>query len=373
MSDTIGFDVGTGNLISAKYKENKIEFNYMRNCYLPISSYDIESSELSNTPLDYIEFKDEDGEIQEFLIISEDALRFSNIFGKTPERPMQHGMISTKNISAIDIITLMVEKLISDDNKKIKKVIYSIPADPIDSNQSALLYHQRVFESIFNVLEYDCKAINEGLAVIYSECEKTNYSGIGISFGAGLTNICCAYKGTPVLTFSINKGGDWIDNEVGNALNTTPSRVSSIKERNLDLSESSTKKSKNRKETMIRDALKMYYKNLIDYVLNLIVKKFSENSDGLQIDEEIPIVISGGTSGPNGFVELFKEVLSSYKEFPYEISEVRHAENFLEAVALGCLKYGNWKKEEKNERNFKDVNKNDIAQEVPGLSNKSSK
>ena len=59
---------------------------------------------------------------------------------------------------------------------------------------------------------YQVKSINEGLAVIYSELESTNYTGIGISCGGGLCNVCVAYLSVPVMSFSIPKAGDYIDN-----------------------------------------------------------------------------------------------------------------------------------------------------------------
>jgi len=53
---------------------------------------------------------------------------------------------------------------------------------------------------------YGAKSINEGLAVVFSELEKENFSGIGISFGGGLTNVSLAYLSVPAFSFAIGKG-----------------------------------------------------------------------------------------------------------------------------------------------------------------------
>ena len=38
----------------------------------------------------------------------------------------------------------------------------------------------------------------------------------------------------------------------------------------------------------------------------------------------------------DGFVEMVRQVIEQY-EFPFEVSEIRHAGNPLTAVAEGCL------------------------------------
>lgn len=342
----IGVDIGTGNLVSAAKNKNKIDILSIRNMFLPISADIINSSEISNTKLDYVEFKDDDGDVESVFILGEDAYKFGNIFGKEVRRTMSRGVISTQEIDAIDVITLMVEKLTGTLKDKDGYCVYSIPAESIDDKMPPVLYHERVFNKIFKTLGYESKSLNEGMAVIFSECKDTNFSGIGISFGAGLVNVACSYKGTPVLTFSLTRSGDWIDKSVGDSLGIIPNRITSIKENNLDLMNPSFG---NKKERRIREALSYYYSNLIEYVLRNIVEKFNENSDGLHIDEEIPIIVSGGTSKPEGFLELFQEVFDNVRDFPYTISEIKLAKDQLNSVAIGCLEYAMWDKGIKEE------------------------
>ena len=335
----VGVDVGTGNLVSATQNDKNTDVISMRNMFLPISSDFINSSDISNTKLDYVEFKNDEGEIESVFILGEDAYKFGNIFGKEVKRTMSRGVISTKEIDAIDVITLMMQKLVGTTDKGY--CVYSVPAESIDEKMPPVLYHERVFGKIFNTLGFEAKPINEGMAVIYNECKNDNFSGIGISFGAGLVNIACAYKGTPVLTFSLVRSGDWIDRNVGDSLGIIPNRITSVKENNLDLMNPGKG---HKKDKRIREALSYYYGSLIEYVLNKIVEKFNEDSDGLYIEDKIPIIISGGTSKPIGFIDLFKDVFSKVHNFPYEISEIRLSSDQLNAVALGCLSYANMDK-----------------------------
>lgn len=340
-----GVDVGTMYLCTAVRSDgNQVEINSMRNMFLPISTDVLETNELTNTELDYVIQKDDDGDDEKIFIIGEDAFRFSQIFGTEVRRPMSKGVISTGEIDAIDVLTVMLEKLIGRTEGGF--VVYSVPAQSVDLETPPVLYHERVFGRIFSTLGYQSKHINEALAIVFSECKNSSYTGITISFGAGLTNVCCAYKGQPTLTFAISRGGDWIDSNVSSSLGVVQSRVTLIKEKDLDLLNPARGK---KKESRIREALAFYYDELIRYVLNVFIKKFEESSDGLNIDTEIPIVVSGGTSKAMNFVELFRKIFNNTKNFPYDISEIRQAVDPLTAVAKGCLLYAIWDQQKKKE------------------------
>ena len=69
------------------------------------------------------------------------------------------------------------------------------------------------------------KSINEGLAVVYAEMESTNYTGIGISCGGGLCNVCLSYLSVPVFSFSIPKAGDFIDNSAASVTGERANRI----------------------------------------------------------------------------------------------------------------------------------------------------
>lgn len=337
----VGVDIGTMNIISsviADDNQNQMQIDKIRNMFLPVSTDILETNELTNSQLDYIIQKDSDsGSNDQIFIIGDDAFKFSQIFGSEVKRPMRKGVISAGEMDAIDVLTSMVQKLIGTVEKGYS--IYSIPARAIDIEAPPVLYHERVFNKIFQTLGYDSKPINEALAIIFSECKNSNFTGIAISFGAGLTNVCCAYKGQPTITFSVSRGGDWIDHNVATSIGVVESRVTNVKERDLDLLNPNIGK---KKERRVREALVFYYEELIDYVLKHFIDQFNDDTDGFGIDDSIPIIISGGTSKPSNFVEFFQNVFDTKKDFPYNISEIRHAEDPLTSVSKGCLIYGLW-------------------------------
>jgi hypothetical protein len=342
----IGCDIGTMFCVCAKQLEGeKIKIKSMRNMFLPVSDNMINVSEIANTQIEYVEAKETEDENGSLYIIGEDSYRFANIFNQSVRRPMAKGVISANEIDALDVLTLMIEKLIGG---KVKDgyCIYSVPAAAVDIETPPVLYHEKVFGMIFSKLGYKAEPLNEAMAIIFSECQKENLSGIAISFGAGLTNVVCSYKGAPTLTFAVSRGGDWIDENAASSLGIIPNRITSVKEKpDFDLLNPT---SKNKKEKRVKNAISFYYKSLIEYVLTIISRKFNEDADGLQIDEKIPIIVSGGTSKPQGFVEMFKEVFNNIKEFPYDVSEIRQAKDPLSAVAEGSLLYAIWNQKRKD-------------------------
>jgi hypothetical protein len=344
----IGCDIGTMFCVCAKQlNDDKMKIKSMRNMFLPVTDNMISTSEIANTQIDYVEAKDEDDEQGSLYIIGEDSYRFANIFNQKVRRPMSKGVISADEIDALDVLTLMLEKLIGGRVKN-GYCVYSIPAESIDIDTPPVLYHEKVFNMIFSKLGYTSEPLNEAMAIIFSECQKENLSGIAISFGAGLTNIACSYKGAPTLTFAVSRAGDWIDECSATSLGIVPNRITSIKEKeDFDLMNPFCK---NKKERRVRNAISFYYKALIEYVLKVIITKFNEDADGLQINEKIPIIVSGGTSKPQGFLELFKEVFDTFSDFPYEISEIRHAKDPLSAVAEGSLLYALWNQKRKDKK-----------------------
>ncbi len=64
--------------------------------------------------------------------------------------------------------------------------------------------------------------------------------------------------------------------------------------------------------------------------------RLSRSTDLPKFTAPIPIVISGGTSRAEGFIEAFTRSLRA-AEFPLQIKEVRPAKDPLRAVARGCL------------------------------------
>lgn len=321
----VGADIGTMNICCARSDSTIVKTT--RNVFLELDPEETEISDLAN--VSFIR-NEEDNKL---FIIGADAFVFANIFSQQVSRPMESGLISPKELYAIDVLSLMVRDLIGDVKDKDVYCSYSIPAEAIDKKRS-ITYHEKVFGRILSSIGVNHTPVNEAMAIIYSECASELFSGIAISFGAGMSNTVVSYKGIEALKFSTARSGDWIDQNVAESLSIIQNRVTNIKEKNLDLTKGFIKE-KNKKTRRILEALEYYYSALVEYTIKKIIQEFNDKVD-VEIDEEIPLIVSGGTSLPNGFLNLFKDILRKY-ELPFRISKIRRAKNPLTAVASGLL------------------------------------
>ena len=315
-----GIDVGTMNIVSAQQDGGETVFVSQRNSFVEIEYSDMAERMLSRSDVLHIRKDDK------VYVVGDDALNFANIFNEETRRPMKHGILSSEEKSAIPMIKLILEQVIGEPDRPNERVYFSTPADPIDSDLSTL-YHQKTLESFLGDIGYDPEPINEGMAVIYSELADHNFTGLGISFGAGMTNVCLSYYAVPVMTFSVARGGDWIDEQTATATGESVDKVTSIKEEDFKLDFTTDAGG-------VEGALSIYYDNLLDYVIENVAREVNEEDveEGL----DVPVVVTGGTASPPGFEKLFQDRLDN-ADIPFSISDVRKAEEPLYSVARGAL------------------------------------
>ena len=322
----LGLDVGTMNLVCAgANKSGKIDISTLRNVFLTVDKTHMEEMDLSK--ISHVRIDDS------LFILSNDAYNFANIFGHNISRSMQRGMISPEDINATDVLAVMIQELIAPKKgEKPGKCVYSVPGDPINS-RSNILYHQNILSRIISELGFEAEPLNEAVAIVYAECADTDFSGISMSFGAGLTNVAVVYKTIPVMEFALTRGGDWIDDNVAMAVGTIPNRVVAIKEKDFDINRFDAGRKKERK---VREALGYYYTSLINHVVTSSLNELEKRDLDLGFPDSIPLIISGGTSLAGGFLNLIRQQVERVN-WPLDLSEIRYAGDPLSCVSQGCL------------------------------------
>ena len=318
----VGIDIGTMNLVSARKYGDTVRTKRMRDAFLDLDSELKNMLEMSD--MSYIEYDDQ------ILVLGDPAFELAkmNVIDRDVRRPLSRGLISSEEVDALEVLSILIENVVGEPVEEGEVCCYSVPADPIDMDRDNT-YHESVFERLLDELGYEPVSGNEAMAIIYSECADTGFSGISLSFGAGMVNAAMAYKTISTLEFSVGRGGDWIDEKTAKAVNSTPSKICSMKESGVDISDPTSRN---------EEALSVYYKSLINDALDLVTKKFKESQSDVDLSEELPIVVSGGTSLVGGFLPFFKDVFAEREDdFPIEVSEIRQADDPMEAVAQGLL------------------------------------
>jgi actin-like ATPase involved in cell morphogenesis len=316
-----GLDIGTANLISAvQDKEGNLYIKAQRNAFIDIDQDDFTRNMLTKLGVQYVILNNR------MVVVGDPAFELANIFNRETRRPMSHGMISPKESDALPIMKLLIEKLLGPPQKPGEIVYFSVPAEPIDFSMN-VTYHKGLFQDLLTKLGYTAKPIIEGHAVVFAELADEDFTGIGISGGGGMFNVCVAYKTIPALSFSTSRAGDWVDQNVAQVLGIKASKATALKEKGVDL-----RKPQNREQ----QAIEIYFRELVKYTLTNIKQRF-ESSEGMpSFPEPVDIVFAGGTPLIGGFIDVVKQELEKIK-FPIPIKQVRRAEDSLNAIAKGCL------------------------------------
>ena len=325
----VGVDIGTGFISCAEHEDGKKKFRKVRDAFFKLnpskflegSANQFGETMLKNSGAHYVKIDDQ------LYVLGDDAFKFASLFHQECLRPMSQGVLNPREpVSNIMVAELI--KAVAGRPKKASDVLYyCVPAEPIDADFD-VEYHKQILHGVFEEVGYkNINVMTEGLAVVYSELAYTQYTGIGMSLGAGMCNIVYSFMGIPVFAFSLSRGGDWIDSHAAKHTDETHNVVTSVKEKaDFSLYDATTG---------IQKAISIYYDALLTYVVQKF-KELYEKTPKKQLPNvtmEMPIVIAGGTSLMMGFVERLRELIA--EDFPVPVSEVKHAKEPLFAVSNG--------------------------------------
>jgi len=323
-SGPIGLDVGTCNIVMAQNRGNSISISKQQNAFFAIPQSKFTRQILQKNDIVFFEHN------KLFYIVGDSAENFANMFNANTMRPMEKGLLTFKEDEGVAIIQAIIKTLVQRPKRLGEIVCFSVPGEPVNDGQSVSTVsgHETVIKMYLESLGYLALSINEALAIVMAEMGEENFTGIGISMGGGMCNVCLAYMSVPVLTFSIQKGGDAIDESVSKEVGLPATKVKGIKESGINLSALPKNK--------VELALQMYYTDLINTIVKTIEKVAASSNRIPKISDPLPVVISGGTASPKGFKERFEVALRGIR-LPFEIASIRIARDPLYTTAKGAL------------------------------------
>ena len=325
-----GLDCGTSFYIAAT--EDKIK--KQRNAFLTVDG-EVKQVKLM-LKRQRIPFVEKAGKIH---IVGQHAFNYAQIFSTSElKRPMKSGLLNPTEKDALPVLNAIIGELLGEA-KDGETCVYCIPSKPIDV-QREVSYHEDVLRTIIEQYGYSVKKIEEAVAIGYEGLVDTQLTGVAISMGAGMCNIAVMYQGMTALSFSVSRGGDWIDENVSMDTGVSRAKVTSIKESSstLDLSSANYQNiyEEDTDEANVLIAIRSYYGALVNYLLTNLKVQFEGVENVPNFPDPVPIVIGGGTSLVKGFLDVFNEQFDQ-NDFPIPISEIIHIEDAHTAVARGCL------------------------------------
>lgn len=326
---TIGFDCGTYTLVSCKrtkegkedFKkeinaflelplENRFVFNMMKNAGVPLIERDNVAYAL--------------GEAAVNMAYTMSALEL--------KRPMKDGCVNPSEKDAFQIMSIMIHSLIDPISKDGERLYYSVPANAVNQETDAD-YHSKILEAIFKSYEseegykVDARPINEALAIVYAELAQKAFTGIGISCGGGMVNVCYAMYGNPIFQFAIVNSGDWIDKQAAKATGESVAFINQEKMK-VDLLKPP--------ENLVERAIQTQYNLMIEKTVAGIKNGFVNAKSSVKTNQAIDVVVAGGTACAKGFDQIFKDTLLKAK-IGIDVGNVTRPKDALYSVAKGCL------------------------------------
>jgi hypothetical protein len=319
-SPAVGLDVGTSRIVTARQEEQNIKYDSQLNAFVTIPYSKMTENVLRKEGVPH----SVNG--NEIVVHGNESERFADLLQKDIRRTMSHGVLNANEPDSVKLIQAITASL-AGKGEKGQKLCFTVPAAPLGAEEN-LTYHEATLREILTGLGYDVSSINEGLAVVYGELESTNYTGIGISCGGGLCNVCFAYLSVPILSFSVPKAGDFIDASAASVMGERANRVRILKEQSFHMN--------GHFEDKFKQVVGVYYDDVIQTLVTALKNAFTGASNMPKLARPIPLVLSGGSAMPQGFRERFEKILGESK-FPIELSEIRMAADPLTTTAKGAL------------------------------------
>lgn len=321
-AQALGLDVGTSRLVVAREGASGVRYESQLNAFVSIPHSKITENVLRAEHIPYIV---QHGQI---MVQGNEAEKFADLLNVETRRTMTKGFLDPREQHSLPVIReLLVNLLGYRDPFRERKVVFTIPAPPLGAEDS-LTFHEKTLKQMIADLGYESTCINEGLAVIYGELEKYNYTGIGISCGGGLCNVCLAYLSVPVLSFSVPKAGDFIDMSAAQISGERANRIRIAKEATFHFNGFFADR--------VHQVIGVYYDDVIQTLVKALHESFARAASIPRFGRPIPIVLSGGTAMPPGFRDRFAQILGQ-QDFPFTVSEVIIAQSPLHSTAKGAL------------------------------------
>jgi hypothetical protein len=322
-SPAIGLDVGTSRIVVAQRAEGEIQYDSQLNAFVTIPFSKITQSVLERERVPHTVLA------REIMVHGNESEKFASLLNTDIRRPMTGGVLDAKEPESLRMMREIVTSMLPVGNPDQQKLCFTVPAAPLGA-EGSLTYHEATVKQILGEIGYQSASINEGLAVVYGELDASNYTGIGISLGGGLCNVCLAYLSVPVLSFSIPKAGDFIDSSAAAMTGERANQMRIAKEDSFHFNGFFADKA--------QQVLAVYYDDMIRSLVTALKEALARTRNVPKFSRPVPMVLSGGTALPPGFRDRFEKLLWE-QDFPISVSEIRLAQNPLHATAKGALVY----------------------------------
>ncbi len=316
----LGLDIGTSRICLAQRAGEEIQYETQLNAFVTVPYSKMTEGVLKKQKVPHTVTG------PEIIVHGNESDRFADLLNVETRRTMTKGVLNPAEPGSLDMVRKIIGAML-EQAKTRQKLCFTVPAAPL-GHEDNLTYHETTLRQVLTDMGYEVKSINEGLSVVYAEMDQSSYTGIGISCGGGLCNVCLAYLSVPVISFSIPRAGDYIDTSAASVTGERINRIRLEKEESFHFNGFSPGK--------LHQVLSVYYDEMIHSLVNGMKQAIAGTRNMPKMGKPIPVVLSGGTAMPEGFRDRFEAVLKE-SDFQLPVSEIRMAADPLHTSAKGAL------------------------------------
>src|SRR5258708_6325703 len=306
-SPVVGLAIGTSHIVGARNVDQNIQYERQLNAFVTIPHTKMAEGLLKKETIPHAV------QGEQILVFGNESEQFAELFHVEARRPMMHGILNPGEADGMLVIRQIITRLLGKAKKPGQPLYFSVPAPTMGVPDDKFTFHETTLRECLRDLGYEPKSISEGLAVVYGELGDSNFTGIGVSCGGGMCNVCLAYLSVPVISFSVPKGGDYIDSNSAAAIRDLATSVRVEKERGFRFNGFF--------ENKTYHALSVYYDDVIQSLVKSMHDAFSDTSKLPKLKQPVPLLLSGGTAMPPGFQERFEKALPA-SDFPIELAQI---------------------------------------------------
>lgn len=322
ISGPLGLDIGSSSMVVACSNGGSVVSHCQSNAFFSVPASKMTRKSLRQSGALFLETP------RELFVIGAPAEDLARMQGAQVRRPIAAGLLNPREEHAAAVVTTLIDAMIPKAAAAGELACFTVPAESRD-NPMSTVFHRAVIAAHLQSLGYQPLAVTGGLSVVLSELADTRYTGIGVCIGSGVCDICLSYLAVPVVEYSLDLGGEVIDHMVARAVGEPLERVRAYKETEMHLAREP--------RTRIETGLQIFYADLLCRIIDSLCQVLGTSDRIPRITSGIPLVLSGGAVAGPGALELFRKT-SDGVALPVPVSDIRIAENPLQATACGSLR-----------------------------------
>ena len=257
----------------------------------------------------------------ELALIGDAALQHAKAFGATPDRLLRDGQVPRDDPPARELLRTLIESLLPDPPRHGERCGLVISPGGMDDHET-----RSFLTRLAQARGYDPLVLSSSLALVLATFTCENFSGIGITFGAGGCSISLVHRGRELLHVSESRGTDWIDLEL--AARGDVHTYDAAGARYLD-----AETVRNRREeitaplTQPQDDFAGEVQALYHEIFHAALTRFGEELIARRLGPyalEAPVICGGGGVRVSGFGKALREIIE-YANLPVPLGPLRIA------------------------------------------------